>query len=118
MGEDWEATGASSAAMGEAKRFGGFIGVPQKLKACGCRNALVSDAGCTKMRVGGHWRARKRKKAKVMPIACQVESVGIRASHRAARRASGAPTGWRARTLPERLALGCHSKPPGNGRRY
>src|ERR1700682_5583072 len=67
MGEDWESTGASAAAMGEAKRFEGFIGVPQKLKACGCRNALVSDAGCRKMRVGGHWRARKRKKANVVP---------------------------------------------------
>jgi hypothetical protein len=57
IGEHSDSTLASSASMGAATIVLGFISVPQKLKARGCRNALVSDAGGKEMRVGGHWRA-------------------------------------------------------------
>src|SRR5204863_1152140 len=69
IGVHSESTSASSAAAGAATIVLGFtISVPQKLKARGCRNALVSDASCKGNARRWTLEGRRREAANVMPM--------------------------------------------------
>ena len=67
-GEHSESTLASSAPVGAATIVLGFISVPQKLKARGCRNALVSDASGKGNARRWTLEGRRREGANVMPM--------------------------------------------------
>src|SRR6202171_3631266 len=68
IGEHSESTLASSAAGGAATIVLAFISVPQKLKARGCRNALVSDASGKGNARRWTLEGRRREGANVMPM--------------------------------------------------
>jgi hypothetical protein len=67
IGEHSESTLASSAAGGAATIVLAFISVPQKLKARGCRNALVPDASGKGNARRWTLEGRRREGASVMP---------------------------------------------------